>query len=218
MTSVAFGLLTLALLVPSIVLHEVAHGYASLHFGDPTARDAGRLSLNPLRHVDLFGTVLLPLLLWSSGAPVFGYAKPVPVNPGYYSDLRKGQFVTGLAGPAANLALAVCGGGVSWAAWLLGAGTSQPLAWLWLLGGAFVEVNLVLMFFNLIPIPPLDGSSVLPLLLSDKGLYTYYRMRRYAFPILIALLWGVPALFRVDPIGVYLAHTVDPLFRILVPQ
>ena len=73
MTSVAFGLFTLALLIPSVVLHEVAHGYVSLRFGDPTARDAGRLSLNPLRHVDLFGTVLLPLLLWSSGAPVFGY-------------------------------------------------------------------------------------------------------------------------------------------------
>lgn len=216
--SLAFGLLTLALLIPSVVLHEVAHGYASLRFGDPTAFDAGRLSLNPLRHVDPFGTVLLPLLLWSSGAPVFGYAKPVPVDPRYYRDLRKGQFVTGLAGPAANLALAFLGGGVAWAAWLLGAGASEPLAWLWLLGGAFVEVNLVLMFFNLIPIPPLDGSSVLPLFLSDRGLYAYFRMRRYAFPILIALPWGVPAVLRVDPIGIYLAHTVDPLFKLLVPR
>jgi len=218
MMSVAFGLLTLALLIPSIVLHEVAHGYTSLRFGDPTARDAGRLSLNPLRHVDLVGTVLLPLLLWSSGAPVFGYAKPVPVNPGYYPDLRRGQFVTGLAGPAANLALALGGAAVAWGAWLLGAAGSGPLAWLWLLGGAFVEVNLVLMFFNLIPIPPLDGSSVLPLFLSHKGLYTYYRMRQYAFPILIALLWGVPAVFHVDLIGAYFRHTVDPLFKMLVPH
>jgi Zn-dependent protease len=217
-TSAAFGLLTLALLVPSIVLHEVAHGYASLRFGDPTARDAGRLSLNPLRHIDLFGTVLLPLLLWSSGAPVFGYAKPVPVNPRYYQDLRKGQFVTGLAGPAANLALAVCGGGVAWAAWVLGAAGHTPLARVWLIAGAFVEVNLVLMFFNLLPVPPLDGSSVLPLFLSDKGLYNYYRLQRYAFPILLVLLWGVPALFRIDPIGAYLRYTVDPLFRMLVPQ
>jgi Zn-dependent protease len=217
-TSTAFGLLTLALLVPSIVLHEVAHGYASLRFGDPTARDAGRLSLNPLRHVDLFGTVLLPLLLWSSGAPVFGYAKPVPINPGYYPDLRKGQFVTGLAGPAANLLLAVCGGGVAWVAWALGAADGGSFAWLWLFAGAFVEVNLVLMFFNLLPIPPLDGSSVFPLLLSDRGLYAYYRMRRYAFPLLIALLWGLPSLFRIDPIGAYLSHTVDPLFRLLVPR
>ena len=118
MTSVAFGLFTLALLVPSIVLHEIAHGYVSLRHGDPTARDAGRLSLNPLRHVDPFGTVLLPLLLWSAGAPVFGYAKPVPINPAHYADLRHGQLATGLAGPAANLVLALLGAGVAWAAWL----------------------------------------------------------------------------------------------------
>ena len=218
MTSVAFGLLTLALLIPSIVLHEVAHGYVSLHFGDPTARNAGRLSLNPLRHVDLVGTVLLPLLLWSAGAPVFGYAKPVPVNAAYYRDLRKGQFATGLAGPAANLALALAGAAVARGALALGAAASEPGAWLWLLGAAFVEVNLVLMFFNLIPIPPLDGSSVFPLFLSDRGLYTYYRMQRYAFPILLVLLWGVPTVFHVDPIGAYFRHTVDPIFRMLVPQ
>ena len=218
MSSVAFGLFTLPLLIPSVVLHEIAHGYVSLRYGDPTARDAGRLSLNPLRHVDPFGTVLLPLLLWSAGAPVFGYAKPVPVNPLHYPDLRHGQLVTGLAGPAANLALALAGGGVAWATWLLGAGASEPLAWLWLVAAAFTEVNLVLMFFNLIPIPPLDGSSVLPLFLSNRGLYMYYRLRRYAFPVLIAILWGVPALFQVDPIGAYFRHTVDPIFNLLVPR
>jgi len=76
----------------------------------------------------------------------------------------------------------------------------------------------VLMFFNLIPIPPLDGSSVLPLFLSNRGLYTYYRLQRYAFPLLIALLWGLPALFQIDPIGAYFRHTVDPLFNLLVPR
>ena len=91
-------------------------------------------------------------------------------------------------------------------------------AWLWLLGAAFTEVNLALMFFNLIPIPPLDGSSVLPLFLSNRGLYVYYRLRQYAFPLLIAILWGVPALFQVDPIGAYFRHTVDPVFNLLVPR
>ena len=86
------------------------------------------------------------------------------------------------------------------------------------LGAAFTEVNLVLMFLNLIPIPPLDGSSMLPLFLSNRGLYAYYRLQRYAFPVLIALLWGLPALFQVDPIGAYLRHTVDPLFNLLVPR
>ncbi|HNV03383.1 MAG TPA: site-2 protease family protein [Vicinamibacterales bacterium] len=154
MTSAAFGLLTLGLLVPSIVLHEVAHGWVSLRLGDPTARNAGRLSLNPLRHLDLFGTVLLPLMLWSSGAPVFGYAKPVPINPAYYRDVRRGQLRTSLAGPAANLLLAGAGSAAAWLAWTLGAPDCRPLAWAWLFAGAFVEVNLVLMFFNLIPIPP----------------------------------------------------------------
>ena len=218
MTSAALGLFTLALLVPSVVLHELAHGYVSLRHGDPTARDAGRLSLNPLRHVDLFGTVLLPLMLWSAGAPVFGYAKSVPVNPAHYADLRHGQLATGLAGPAANLALAVLGGGVAWTARLLGAADGGAMDWLWLAGAAFTQVNLVLMFFNLIPIPPLDGSSVLPLFLSNRALYTYYRLQRYAFPVLIGLLWGVPALFHVDPIGAYFRYTVDPLFNLLVPR
>jgi Zn-dependent protease len=217
-TSVAFGLFTLALLIPSVVLHELAHGYVSLRHGDPTARDAGRLSLNPLRHVDPFGTVLLPLLLWSAGAPVFGYAKPVPVNPAHYADLRHGQLATGLAGPAANLALALLGAGVAWTASVLGAAGDSAMSWLWLVGAAFTQVNLVLMFFNLIPIPPLDGSSVLPLFLSNRGLYTYYRLQRYAFPLLIALLWGLPALFQIDPIGAYLRHTVDPFFNLLVPR
>jgi Zn-dependent protease len=92
------------------------------------------------------------------------------------------------------------------------------MAWLWLVGAAFTEVNLALMFFNLIPIPPLDGSSVLPLFLSNRGLYMYYRLRQYAFPLLIALLWGLPALFQVDPIGAYFRYTVDPLFNLLVPR
>jgi Zn-dependent protease len=217
-TSAMLGLFTLALLVPSVVLHELAHGYVSLRHGDPTARDAGRLSLNPLRHVDLFGTVLLPLMLWSAGAPVFGYAKPVPVNPAHYADLRHGQLATGLAGPAANLVLALLGGGVAWTARLLGAADGGPMIWLWVAGAAFTQVNLVLMFFNLIPIPPLDGSSVLPLFLSNRALYTYYRLQRYAFPVLIALLWGVPALLHVDPIGAYFRYTVEPIFNLLVPR
>ena len=218
MTSAAFNLLTLALLVPSIVLHEVAHGYASLRSGDPTARDAGRLSFNPLRHVDLFGTVLLPLMLWSSGAPVFGYAKPVPINPGYYADLRRGQLRTGLAGPAANLLLAFLGGAVAWTAWSMGEAGGAAAGWVWLVAAAFVEVNLVLMFFNLLPIPPLDGSSIVPLFLSDAGLYRYYRLQRYAFPVLLVLLWGVPAVLGLDPIGAYLRYTVFPIFGMLVPQ
>ena len=86
--------------VPAIVLHEVAHGFAAHKLGDPTAKSQGRLSLNPLKHVDPFGTVLMPLLLMAMGGPVFGYAKPVPYNPMYFKNLRKGEAIVGLAGPA----------------------------------------------------------------------------------------------------------------------
>jgi Zn-dependent protease len=92
------------------------------------------------------------------------------------------------------------------------------MSWSWLVGAAFTEANLALMFFNLIPIPPLDGSSVLPLFLSNRGLYTYDRLQRFAYPLLLALLWGVPALFQVDPIGACLRRAVDPLFNLLVPR
>jgi Zn-dependent protease len=113
--------------------------------------------------------------------------------------------------------LAVAGSGVAWGAWLFGSEASGTPDWLWLIGGAFTEVNLVLLFFNLLPIPPLDGSSVFPLFLSNRGLLTYYRLRQYGFAMLIALLWGVPAVFGIDLIGVYFRHTVDPLFNLLMP-
>ncbi len=96
--------------VPAIVFHEVAHGYAALYLGDPTAKNEGRLSLNPLKHIDPFGTIILPLLMIVALGAGFGYAKPVPVNPRYFKDYRKGMFITALAGPATNLALAAVAG------------------------------------------------------------------------------------------------------------
>ena len=100
--------------VPAIVLHEVAHGFAAHKLGDPTAKSQGRLSLNPLKHVDPFGTVLMPLLLMAMGGPVFGYAKPVPYNPMYFKNLRKGEAIVGLAGPAANLLMALASAFIAW--------------------------------------------------------------------------------------------------------
>ena len=93
--------------VPAIVLHEMAHGFAAFKLGDPTAKRAGRLSINPLKHIDVFGTVIMPALLMVFQMPVFGYAKPVPYNPMYFKDPRKGDLIVGLAGPCANLILAL---------------------------------------------------------------------------------------------------------------
>ncbi len=210
--------LWLALLLPSITLHEFMHGYAAYRLGDPTAKNAGRLSLNPIRHIDPFGTVVLPVVLALAGGPIFGYAKPVPVNPRYFRDIRTGDLITGVAGPAANLFLALAGAGVAWGAVMLTPTVGSEVAgWVLLLGGLLVRTNLVLMFFNLIPLPPLDGSSIVPFFLDDRQLASWYRLQRYSFGILLLLMWGIPALTGVSPLGYYFDWTVVPMLRLLLP-
>jgi len=217
MTNVGLALLQIALVIPAIVCHEVAHGYVSYLLGDPTAKSAGRLSLNPIRHVDPFGTVFLPLMLTVLGGPVFGFAKPVPINPGYYRDYRKGMFLTGLAGPATNLIFALLGAivvRVSLALAPLSALTGV-IQWAFLAGYYFAYVNLVLMFFNLILMPPLDGSRVLPLFLSDKALARYHEFERYGLVIFFVVLLILPDFIGVDLIGAYFSITVDPILDLL---
>ncbi len=197
-------------ILPAIILHEIAHGYAAYLLGDPTARNAGRLSLNPLRHIDPFGTILLPALLVLANFPGFGYAKPVPINPRYFSDFRRGMLLTGLAGPATNLALAVVSGlavrffGTA----LLAMGSAGAIAANLLY--YFATINLVLLFFNLIPIPPFDGSRVLPIFLSDRALRVYAQVEQYGFIIIFALVF----LFQ-GIVQAYFAVTVDPLLRLI---
>ena len=223
MEEILIRVLELALFVPAIVLHEVSHGYVSYRLGDPTAKLQGRLSLNPIKHVDPFGTILLPLLLWFGGGPIFGYAKPVPINPGYYRDYRKGMMLTGLAGPATNLTLAVFSG---LAARLVVAGGNvlvatasdgvvTALGWIFYAFYYFAQINLVLMFFNLIPIPPLDGSRVLPLFLSDRALESYHRVERYGILVFFGAMLLLPNLLNIDLIGGYFSITVLPLLRLL---
>lgn len=191
------------LLIPAIVIHEVSHGWAAYLLGDTTAKDKGRLSLNPMRHIDPWGTVLLPLLMIAVLGFGFGYAKPVPVNPYRFKDYRKGMFLTGIAGPASNLVLAVFAGLL-----VRVTGASGLIAFA---AYNFALMNLVLMFFNLIPLPPLDGSRVLPLLLSDRALDVYHSIERYGFLIIIAALWLLPSFLGIDPLGWYFGATVFPL-------
>ncbi len=228
MTVIGYALRFLVIL-PAIILHEISHGWVAYRLGDPTAKNAGRLSLNPVRHIDLWGTILMPalLLLLSGGQFAFGYAKPVPINPRYFGDYRRGMFLTGIAGPTTNIILAAIAGlGVRavgsaqiTAAMTSGASITSfaPATIVGLILWYFCFLNVVLVFFNLIPIPPLDGSRVLPLFLSDRGLQTYHEVERYGFGILLVILFVVPYISQgaIDPIGIYFNYTVYPITQLL---
>lgn len=209
--------------VPALVLHEMSHGFAAYKLGDPTAKRQGRLSFNPLAHIDPFGTVIMPLLLMAMNMPIFGYAKPVPYNPSYFKDPRKGDLIVGLAGPAANLVLAVLAAVVAWVLYLMLPVAQlvvqhDTFAYFYLMFlPTFALVNLYLMFFNLLPIPPLDGSSIFAFFMPVKYLPTYYKVQRYAFPVLMIALILLPQILHVNPIGAYLDVTAGNLGNVLFP-
>jgi Zn-dependent protease len=216
------SLISLICFIPALVGHEYAHGWVAHKLGDPTAKQAGRLTLNPLAHVDIFGTVILPIAMMLVGGPVFGYAKPVPYNPGYFKDRKRGEVMVGFAGPVANLlmalASAVVGNVLAFAYHIMPAGTAATaVLWAVYVLYIFTQVNLVLLFFNIIPIPPLDGSSIIAPLLSQKALEKYYVVERYALPILLVVLIVLPYILHVDPIGAYLNATAGNLSKMLYP-
>lgn len=221
MISIPYLIASVLCFVPAIVFHEAAHGFAAAKLGDPTAKSRGRLSLNPIRHVDPFGTVLLPLLLMSLGGPVFGYAKPVPYNPSYFKNRRAGEAIVGLAGPAANLVLALSAGVVAWVLYPsapeLAAESPFFVTFYLMFLPMFALVNLYLMFFNLIPVPPLDGSSVIALFLGDAQLRRYYRVQRYALSVFLAAAVLLPSVLGVNPIGAYLDFTAGSTAQLLFP-
>lgn len=184
--SPTFFALSIIILLFSVIVHEVMHGLVALKFGDHTAERAGRLTLNPLPHVDLFGTILVPaLLLISQSGFLLAWAKPVPVNPLNFSDIRRGELLVSLAGIGANLALAVIG-----AIFYHLIPNTFDLAPLLKAALRFtVGINLMLFAFNLIPIPPLDGSNALLSQLSYKWAKQYENISRYGFFIILALLY-----------------------------
>jgi len=180
------GLLALIILIFSAILHEVAHGFVADKLGDPTARLMGRLTLNPQKHIDPMMSIFLPLILIMSGSPViFGAAKPVPVDPFNLKEGRKDVAIVSLAGPLTNIIIAVAG---AIAIRLLNVQPSQLLLALSPFLVLITKINLLLAIFNLLPIPPLDGSKVFALLLPEKDANTYLSFGSIGFFIIFALL------------------------------
>ena len=183
----------LPVLLFSVIVHECAHGYVAEWWGDPTARMLGRLTLNPLPHIDLFGSILVPGLLLLSGSGVlFGWAKPVPVTPQNFRDRRMGDITVSLAGPASNVLLALAIAAALAVAGLVWGARGVPTAAV-SLGYYGILLNLVLAVFNLLPIPPLDGSHVVANLLPRPAAYRYESLGQYGL-LIVFLLMFIPGL------------------------
>lgn len=189
-------IIVFATVVPSVILHEVSHGVVAYAFGDATAKRAGRLSLNPLRHIDPFGTILLPLMLALAGGPAFGYAKPVPVNVQRLRNPRRHTLFVSLAGPFTNICIAVA---AALALHVMGTAHTMTTGDPYHLQGTASDavftlgvVNVILAAFNLIPIPPLDGSAFIERLLPHQWWPNWLKFRQYS----MLLLFGVMLLGR----------------------
>jgi Zn-dependent protease len=207
-TDLIFGLI---ILIISVILHEVAHGYMANYLGDPTARLAGRLTLNPLSHIDPVGSVLLPILLVFSNSPfLIGYAKPVPYNP-YNLKGKWSETLVAAAGPGTNLLLAII-----FAALIRGASVAMTTQMLTAFA-TIVYVNLLLALFNLIPIPPLDGSKVLSGLLGTRTVigraYESFRLSLERVGVFSGTLLILIILYFLYP---YFSFVVQALFKFLV--
>lgn len=215
--------ITVLLVMASAIVHEVAHGWVALRCGDPTARDAGRLTLDPRAHLDGFGSVVLPLIMALLGGPVFAFARPVPYNPRRLRNPRRDELLVALAGPASNLLQASLGALVLRLGWdplvdaaLSGSVPVEAVRWVFQILATYVSVNLVLCFFNLIPLPPLDGSKVVLFFLGGEARASYYRLEQYAMPILIVVLYVLPSVLRLDPLGAYLDWTAGGVYDLLM--
>lgn len=187
-------------IVPSAIIHEYAHGWVADMLGDPTARYAGRLTVNPIPHIDLWGTILMPITLsiLTGGKFLFAYAKPVPYNPYNLKNQKWGPAMVAVAGPAANFLLAIA---FSVVIRILPASNFTSIL------SIIVYVNILLMVFNLVPIPPLDGSKILYALLPDSARGVRIFLDKYGFAILLFFIFFMFEL---------IAPIIDGLFRLLI--
>lgn len=200
MTLDSTTLISFVCLVAAVILHEISHGVVALWFGDDTAKRAGRLTLNPVPHVDPFGSLILPAMGALTGLPVIGWAKPVPVNPSHLRDPRRHMLLVSLAGPATNFALMAIAAVVARALFSSVVGPFRqfddlPLGIRFAL--IFAVVNLFLGLFNLLPIPPLDGSALIERVLPATALGTWHRFRPYGILVLFVLIFSTNVVSRI---------------------
>ena len=196
----------------AITLHEAAHGYAARHFGDPTAWQLGRISLNPLRHIDPIGTIVIPIaiLLFSGGSFLFGYAKPVPVDFGRLRNPKQDMFWVAAAGPGANLFMVLCWAFLLKMAWLMPSSEfTLPLSEMSKIG---IMVNCVLMVLNLLPLPPLDGGRIAVSLLPHNLAWKFAQLERWGFPILLLLLFTGILGAVMNPLVIMSARIIELIF------
>ena len=212
-------LILAALLIPSLVIaivfHEVAHGWTARLLGDPTAHALGRLSLNPVRHVDPMGTIIVPGALALAGLPVFGWAKPVPVIKERLRNPRFGMMAVAAAGPGTNILLALLGALVLGLAIRLGLSPEMAMSELALQAMFyFISINVFLALFNMLPIPPFDGSHIVEGLLPAGAARIYAKARHLGFALVFLVLLVIPwalALLGLPPLGVVERFVLPPV-------
>lgn len=190
----------------SIILHEVSHAQVSDWLGDDTAKRLGRLSLNPFKHIDWFGTVILPLLLYFTAGVVYGYAKPVPLNPYNYRNIKRDTGLSALAGPLTNILIAIL--------FALIFHLNPQAVFIPRICYMVVFFNLLLAFFNLIPMPPLDGSKVLGMVLPDEAYFRWMALERSGMLALFAIII-VSSLLRINIVGRLIMPPIMLVMRLL---
>ncbi len=212
-------LISAAPILFAIVLHEVAHGYTAYKLGDPTAKMMGRLTLNPIPHIDIFGTILMPLLLFifTNGQFVIGYAKPVPINPSNFSNPKRDMAISAAFGPITNILLATLSYLILKYALLPIAGAApsdlvanivKPLAYIFT---ASVTINIILATFNMLPIPPLDGGRVLMGFLPYRQAAVFSKIEPYGFLIVILLVATGISRYIILPVASFLLSIIRML-------
>ena len=205
--TIAMIAIAIVVILLSLTVHEFSHGWVAAKLGDPTAKLSGRLSLNPIAHIDPIGTIALPVLMAIMHGPIFGWAKPVPVNPLYFRrdiTMRKGMLLVAAAGPVSNIILGTLGAVALGLLFRTGIVIPGAHGYVYLFFYYFIFINLLLAFFNFIPIPPLDGSKILYGLFPENMARKYAEIERYGFILLLLII--------VTPIGQLLLSPISYIF------